>query len=410
MGLFQDAFISYGRADSKYFAKQLNDRLIELGYEVWFDFDNIPLGVDYQKQINDGIEKSDNFLFIISPHAVNSPYCRLEIELALTYRKRIIPILHVEQIDRATWQQRNPHGTDTAWQLYQSKGLHSSFVNMHPEISKINWIYSREGIDSFTETIQGLKSIFHRQQAYVHRHTVLLHQASEWEQNQEQPHYLLIGEELQQAQVWLTTRFREEQPPCIPTDLHSVFITESIKHANDLMTQVFLSHAPEDDEIAERIGQSLMRRGITIWSRQRDVEVGVNTKQAIMRGIEEADNMVYLLSPHSGQCEFCQKELGYASYLNKRIIPLKLAEFDPDKVPTEIQELQYIDLTDNILEEDYLKDESQLLRILNQDPSYYQQHKVLLAGALKWERQDYNRCTLLRSHSLEKAKAWLKIA
>ena len=86
---FQDAFISYGRADSKTFAAKLNKRLVDLGFIVWFDFEDIPLGVDYQKQIDDGIEKADNFLFLIAPHSVNSPYCGLEVELALKRNKRI---------------------------------------------------------------------------------------------------------------------------------------------------------------------------------------------------------------------------------------------------------------------------------------------------------------------------------
>ena len=138
MNQLQDAFISYGRADSKAFAKKLNDRLVEQGLGVWFDFDDIPLGVDYQNQIDDGIETADNFLFVIAPHSINSPYCRLEVELALKRNKRIIPLLHVEQIDREIWQQRFPKGTDAEWEAYTTAGKHSSFPNMHPEIGKIN--------------------------------------------------------------------------------------------------------------------------------------------------------------------------------------------------------------------------------------------------------------------------------
>ena len=41
MTIFQDAFISYGRADSKAFATQLNQRLIAEGLTVWFDFKDI---------------------------------------------------------------------------------------------------------------------------------------------------------------------------------------------------------------------------------------------------------------------------------------------------------------------------------------------------------------------------------
>ena len=103
MNRFQDIFISYGRADSLQFSKYLNDRLVTQGYSVWYDFDDLPQGVDYQKQIDNAIEKSDNFLFIISPHSANSSYCRREIELAVSLNKRLVPIMHIAEIDRKTW-------------------------------------------------------------------------------------------------------------------------------------------------------------------------------------------------------------------------------------------------------------------------------------------------------------------
>jgi WD40 repeat protein len=108
-----DAFISYGRADSLAFGRKLYARLLEEGFKIWFDQNDIPLGVDFQNQIDDGIEKAHNFLFLIAPHSVNSPYCLKEIELAIKRNKRIIPLLHVEQISRETWQQRD--GTIKLW-------------------------------------------------------------------------------------------------------------------------------------------------------------------------------------------------------------------------------------------------------------------------------------------------------
>ena len=193
MANFQDAFISYGRADSKAFAKQLNDRLVAASREIWFDFDDIPLGVDYQNQIDAGIEEADNFIYIIAPHSVNSPYCNKEVELALRCHKRIIPILHVEKISQELWQQRNVEGTAEQWEAYQTKGAHSSFPNMHPEIAKINWIYCREGLDDVDKAFEGLLAIMDRQQDYVNRHTALLTQALDWERQQKQSRYLLVG-------------------------------------------------------------------------------------------------------------------------------------------------------------------------------------------------------------------------
>ncbi|MEM9219311.1 MAG: toll/interleukin-1 receptor domain-containing protein [Cyanobacteria bacterium P01_F01_bin.150] len=299
MNPLQDAFISYGRADSKPLAQKLNSRLVELGKIIWFDFDDIPFGVDYQKQIDDGIDKADNFLFLISPHSINSPYCGLEIELALRRGKRIIPLLHVEEISRETWQQRNPGGDDDQWAAYQAEGKHTSFANMPPAIGKINWIYIREGLDDIDQAFQQLLALMERQQDYVHQHTVLLNGALEWERNQKQTRYLLIGQERQEAVAWLETRFEEEQAPCGPTDLHCEFITESIKNANNLMTDVFLCHAEKDRAIAEQVRRSLMRNGITTWTHRSYIEFGTDFHAAMTRGMEEADTVVFLLSPHS---------------------------------------------------------------------------------------------------------------
>ena len=410
MNKFCHAFVSYGRADSKAFATKLHERLLKEGLKVWFDQNDIPLGVDFQNQIDDGIEKAHNFLFIIAPHSVNSPYCGKEIELALKRNKRIIPLLHVEQITQETWQQRNPKGTPQDWEAYQQKGLHSSFPNMHPAIAKINWVYFREGIDDFEQSFAGLINLLHSHADYVEQHTQFLAYALEWERHQKQTSYLLVGEERQQAEAWLKIRFKDEQPPCIPSDLHCEYITESIKNANNLMTQVIISYADEDRATMEKIRHSLRRKSITVWTNTTDIQTGEAFEEAIKRGIEQADNLVYLLSPDSVTSDFARRELEYALSLNKRIIPVLVRATPPEQVLPAVRELQYIDLTDNVKEEDYQLDESQLLKILHQDEAYYNEHKILLTKALKWKRQHENPSILLRGYNLRSAETWLKVA
>ncbi|GAB1545197.1 hypothetical protein NUACC21_78730 [Scytonema sp. NUACC21] len=410
MKKFFDAFISYGRVDSKAFAKKLQARLDEFGFRVWFDFNDIPLAVDFQNQIDDGIEKASHFLFIISPHSVNSPYCRKEIELAIKLNKRIIPLLHVMQISQETWLQRNPNCTELDWEAYKTKGLHDSYQNMHPIIRKLNWVYFQEDQDDFEKSLGYLIDVLRSHTDYIEQHTRFLAKALEWERNQKQTNYLLVGEEKQQAESWLKIRFKDEQPPCIPTDLHCEYITESIKNGNNLMTMVFLSYAHEDRAVMERIRLSLRRESITVWTNTTDIQTGEAFEEAIKRGIEQADNVVYLLSPGSVNSAYCQFELNYALSLNKRIIPLKVREIDSMQVPLVLRELHHIDLTDNIKEEDYSLDESYLLKTIHEDAAYYNEQKILLTKALKWERQHNNPSVLLRGYNLRSAEAWLKVA
>ena len=405
-----DAFISYGRADSKAFAQKLQARLDDQEFKVWFDFNDIPLGVDFQNQIDDGIEKSSHFLFVISPHSVNSPYCLKEIKLAIALNKRIIPLLHVMQISRETWQQRNPKGTEEDWQAYQAKGLHESYQNMHPTIRKLNWVYFQEDQDDFEKSLADLVTLLNLHADYVTLHSQLLVKALAWERQQKQIRYLLTGEARQEAQAWLKIHFKDEQPPCLPTNLHCEFITESIKNANNFMTQVFLSYSTQDKETMEKIGNSLRREGWTVWTNTTDIQTGEVFTEAINRGIEQADNLVYLLSPDAIASPYCQQELDLAVALHKRIIPLLVRETDPGIFPPVLHNVQYIDLTDNVEEDDYQLDESQLLKILAKDAVYYNEHKVLLTKALRWQRQQNNQSILLRDHQLQSAEAWLKVA
>jgi hypothetical protein len=331
-----DLFISYGRIDSKVFATKLHNRLQKLGYQVWFDQEDIPLGVDFQEQIDDGLGKSDNFVFIISPHSVNSSYCAKEIALALEYRKRIIPILHVEEISQATWHQRNPQGNTHQWLQYKAEGRHSSFVNMPREIGKINWIYGRETIDDFERVLINLQQLLQHHQGYVYSHTTLLHQALTWERHQRQDAYLLIGEVCQQAKAWLTQDFELEQPPCIPTDLHCEFIGESLKYSQNNQTQVYLAYGEQDGAIAEQIYRALLRQAWTIWTRTIDLNTSTGRQREIEQAIEGTDNLVCLLSPDALATPSFRQELAHGFKHNKRVILLQVKplERQPSQSPT----------------------------------------------------------------------------
>jgi len=404
-----DAFISYGRPDSKAFATKLYKDLSKKGLKVWFDQNDIPLGVNFQNQIDDGIEKSHNFLFIIAPHSVNSPYCLKEIELAVKYKKRIIPVLHVEEITKEIWQQRNPSQTEVDWEEYRQLGRHSSFPNMHPEISKINWVYFRENADNYDKSLTDLIELFQRLKDYVSNHTQILVKALAWEKYQKQTRYLLTCQKRLEAEKWLKVEFKDEQPPCIPTDLHCEFICESIKNANNLMTKVFLSYADKDRETMQKIRTNLMRQGITVWTNKTDIKTGEEFKEAINRGIERADNLVYLLSPGALKSQYCQDELARAFSLNKRIIALLIEPTDLKTIPTNLRELQFIDLTVRN-DEEYRKNLDKLIKVLQENTVYYEQHKVLLVKALKWQQQKRNSSLLLRGYNLEHYQSWLQVA
>lgn len=407
MNTLYDAFISYGRADSKAFANRLYNSLMEQGFNVWFDQNDIPQAIKFQSH---RLEKSHNFLFIIAPSAVNAEYCYQEIQLATKLNKRIIPLLHVENIDKATWQQRTPTGTDADWEAFQQQNQHSSHLNMLPMLGKLTWIYFREEIDDFETSFTMLVEAMRHHADYVAQHTQILIQGLEWEQQQNPTSHLLIAEERLQAERWLKIGFHEEQPPCEPTDLHCEFICESITNANNLMTQVFFSYAENEYSLMERLIKTLRRESITVWTKKTDAQTGVESQQEVYKGIEKADNFIYLISPASVRSKYCDKEIKHAFAHNKRIILLLVDPIKLVHLPQEAQGLPFIDFTAHQDEELYQRSAEKLLAKIKQDARYYQQHKILLVKALKWQEQNRNPSILLRGYNLQHFATWLTTA
>jgi len=406
-----NVFISYGRRHSLDFAKKLHDRLKSEDLGVWFDMNDIPLGVDFQEQIDQGIEKADNFVFVISPHSVKSIYCRKEIELAVKYNKRIIPLLHVYPTDCED--------------------------KMHPVIQKFNWIYFEEEKNDFEVSVTGLIQLVNSQKKYVRMHTVLLGKALEWERRQFNMDYLLVDKERFTAQEWLSIseffdkKGQQVQAPCIPTDLHCDFITESKENAELGLTDVFISYETHNKEFKKKLVKALSRYSITAWTNDRDIKTGTDFEHAIIQGIEKTDSLIFVLSKDSIQSHYCLLELKYALEYNKRIIPLLFEALKPEEIPQEIRMLQYVNFANiqekievNTLSHDNIKLEveqrksrsdfdkriAELIIELNKDKQHYANHKEFLVQALTWKSQNHSSSMLLRGYRLEQSKTWFKLA
>jgi len=263
--------------------------------------------------------------------------------------------------------------------------------------------------------------LLEQEKEYVQRHTQILFRAIQWEKDHHNSMHLLVANERKQAEEWLFNRFDSSQPPCLPSDLHVRFISEAKKNANNLQTDVFIASAEKEKEgnsmTREQIIYMLALYGYTSWTHINDLNSGADFHKAIKKGVEGADNLIFMITKESLESEYCMEELEYAISLNKRIIPLRLEKIDENKFPAILKDIQYIDFADN--EEaislskndktDFEKDINELLKLLDADKEYIQCHKILLTQALKWQNQEKNPSMLLRGHNLEQAKIWLKI-
>lgn len=389
-----DVFISYGRAQSKYFASKLNKILINNGFEVWFDQNDIPLAVDFQTQIDEGILKTHNFIFIISPHSIQSSYCLKEINLAIKYNKRIIPILHIEPDSEEIWNK------------------------MHPTVSKLNWLYFRElrddskplnewkQIDNFKKASQSLVELLHSNYEYINKHTLFLIKAVEWERNHRKHELLLKGKDLLKAEKWVKYKFKDEQAPVIPTLLHYEYISESKEVENNNQTDIFISYNKNDIEFVKKLNFFLLSNGFTNWIEILDFLPGTDYKETRYLAIEKASCFIFILSKKSIKSDKSLKELEYALNLNKLIIPIQIENLENNALPEEIQKIYRLNF--NKTDTDLELEKSKLINVLENDYNEIKLQKEILVKALNWERNDKEIKYLLRGFDLEQAHKWLE--
>lgn len=443
--LTKDFFISYGRRESIHFAARMHRDLTLEGYTAWFDKVNIPHGDDYQARIDHGVASADNFIFIISPHAVRSFYCMLEVALAIDCGKRIIPVLHVAPSGE-DWQHLPTQlGQDTK---AENQKLNQRALDGLKRLQSIDWIYYREepgpmetliawkegyenfwkqhddnnflktwscpiqwnALDDANKAFQKILKVAGKQQGYVSAHTRYLLKALDWQKDNYATHALLSGKERAEADQWMQVAFAAPQlPPCSKTSLLCQFVTESRKNAENLLTDVFICHEAADVEIRDKVIRSLEWHGITSWVAERDAKKSSDVHEAIQQGIEGADTFICFLSSATLNSPACLHQLAHAVICHKRIIPLMISEVEQAKMPEALLELPIVDFTDNDTDADFRKDIIDILNILQLERQYFKDHKSILVSALKWNREDRKASYLWRGFQLDHALTWLQL-
>ncbi|MDY6806169.1 MAG: TIR domain-containing protein, partial [Cyanobacteriota bacterium] len=223
-----DVFISYSRADAD-FARRLNNALQSQGKTTWFDQESIATGTDFGQEIDRGIEQSDNFLFVISPDSVNSPYCADEVESAKALNKRFVTVLH-----------RRVNTGD-----------------LHPELAKVQWLdFNRHGGDflgNFSELVRTLDT----DREYVRQHTKKSQKALEWSKRDKSVDLLLRGNECVRAYEWLQEVDQQGKQPEL-TELLKEYIVAS---NDELQRQQLLEEERQQQKIeAERQQRELQKQ------------------------------------------------------------------------------------------------------------------------------------------------------
>ena len=199
-----DVFISYSRID-KEFVHGLRVAIQHANREIWIDESGIPPTTEFWNEIKQGIEESNNFLFVISPNSLESIWCQRELEYALECGKRIVPLLYLG----GKFDTENP---------------------IYSKLKDIHW-FDLKKYNGFSEFIDDLINILETDFEYVKEHTRLLRRAQEWERNSRNDSQLLRGSDLLRAQQWLRNSSIKSPEP---TEYHRNFIKKSLEEESRL--------------------------------------------------------------------------------------------------------------------------------------------------------------------------------
>ncbi len=201
-----DVFISYSRTD-KPFVEKLHDALTKHRKSLWLDWKDIPDSAEWRAEIQDGIEKADNIVFVLSPDFLGSFECMMELEFSEEFNKRLIPIVYRDPDD----DQQIP-----------------------PSLASLNWIFFRD-TDDFDEAIKKLLDAMATDLDWVKMHTRLTDRALEWEEKERNESYLLRGDDLAEAIQHLSQRNRE---PALTQFQHEYIVASQQEQAADLKREL----------------------------------------------------------------------------------------------------------------------------------------------------------------------------
>jgi formylglycine-generating enzyme required for sulfatase activity len=107
------------------------------------------------------------------------------------------------------------------------------------------------------------------------------------------------------------------------------------------MAQIFISYSRRDLEFVERLAKDLRAAGLTVWYDLSNLEVGAHWGKEIQNAIQKSQYAIFVLSSHSVESEWVDREFIYADQLKLKIIPLL---HEPCSLPLGMLNLQYIDM------------------------------------------------------------------
>ncbi len=101
-------------------------------------------------------------------------------------------------------------------------------------------------------------------------------------------------------------------------------VTET-RNESGLSPTVFISHASQDREAASTLAEALGERGINTWIAFRDVQVGANYAEEVVRAIISSNYLLVILSEAAIESPHVRREVTIAIDKGVQLLPVNLS-------------------------------------------------------------------------------------
>jgi hypothetical protein len=156
-------------------------------------------------------------------------------------------------------------------------------------------------------------------------------------------------------------------------------------------------------EFVRALHDSLLEAGRSDWVDWHDIPPTAEWLHEVLRGIQEANAFVFVITAHSAASDVCRKELAAAAQLNKRIVPLLRSDVDPGTLPDPLPRLNWILCRES---DDFADAVRLLLTALDLDLEWVRAHTRLLVRAVEWSGLGRQSLTLRGSDLDRPSNGW----
>jgi hypothetical protein len=169
--------------------------------------------------------------------------------------------------------------------------------------------------------------------------------------------------------------------------------------------KVFISYSRRDcSALAEELAAGLELLEFDGVLDRHDIAAAEDWEARLANLIQNADTVIFLLSPEAVKSERCAWEVRRASEFSKRLIPVVARPVRDEDVPEPLRRLNYVFFTDG---SSFSRGLGQVAQALRTDLDWIREHTRLAESARRWQERGQLESLLLRDDELVAAQAWM---